>query len=68
MSEQIRFLSESPCFQCGKQTQCLEKLSHNQSFLDIRDNVIGKKGFDYKKCGLWIALELEEKYESNKSI
>ena len=63
MYQRIEKLSDSPCFKCGCKKKCDKKLKKNNSFLDIKDQVFGDKNFNYKECGLWIALNAPEMIE-----
>ena len=57
MYQRIEKLSESPCSKCDK------KLKKNDNFLDIKNQVFSDKNFNYKECGLWIALNAPEMVE-----
>ena len=52
----IERISESPCFNCGKQVECSNRVRSNYRLGEIRDSVFGNRDFDYHDCGIWIAL------------
>lgn len=60
MSKRINALYESPCWQCGKQSKCLEKIRRSPKLMEICDGVIGDAEFDYHDCSLWKSLMMEE--------
>ena len=37
MSERIRYLKESPCYQCGMAKGCLSKITRNPVLQEIAD-------------------------------
>lgn len=63
MYQRIEKLSESPCSKCGSKKKCDKKLKKNDNFLDIKNQVFSDKNFNYKECGLWIALNAPEMVE-----
>ena len=63
MYQRIEKLSESPCSKCGSKKKCDKKLKKNDNFLDIKNQVSSDKNFNYKECGLWIALNAPEMVE-----
>ena len=63
MSKRIETLKESPCYQCGCQDKCLEKVRRSPKLMDICDMVIGNSEFDYHNCGIWVALNAPEMIE-----
>ena len=60
MSKRIKNLQESPCWQCGKQEECIEKIKKNSKLMEIYDAVMGNAEFDYHNCSLWNCLMIEE--------
>lgn len=62
MSKRIEHLYESPCYQCGKQYQCGEKVKRCHRLQDIVDYVMPRADYNYKKCMMYKVLKMEEKY------
>ena len=63
MSKRINYLYESPCYQCGFQHECDEKIESNPHLGDIKDGVFGNADFDFHDCPIWIALNAPERVE-----
>lgn len=64
--QRIKFLSESPCWKCGKHRQCARKVKRYPPFQEILDYVMPKSDFDFHNCGLYIAIVADEEW-GNKS-
>lgn len=62
MNKRIEYLYESPCYQCGKQYQCSEKVKRCPCLQDIVDYVMPRADYDYKKCMMYRVLKVEEKH------
>ena len=62
MSKRIEHLYESPCYQCGKQYWCDEKVKRCPKLRDIVDYVMPRADYDYNKCVLYKVLKMEEKH------
>lgn len=63
MNRRINSLTESPCYKCGKDVECCEKVKINNKFTEIRDGVYGDADYDFHNCPLWIALNAHELVE-----
>ena len=63
MNKRITKLSESPCYQCGCEDECLLKTLRNPNLDEIRLAIFGNADFDYHDCGIWIALNAPEMVE-----
>lgn len=61
MSKRISTLSESPCWQCGKQEECIEKIERSPKLMEIMECVMGDAEFDYHECSLWKCLTIGER-------
>lgn len=61
MNNRIEHLCESPCYQCGKQAQCDEKVARCAQLQDVVDYVFPRADYDYRKCVMWNVLKMEEK-------
>ena len=59
MSKRIKSLAESPCYQCGMQDKCIEKISRSPRLMEICDAIMGNAEFDYHDCSLWKCLRLD---------
>lgn len=59
MSKRIERLSESPCYQCGMNKECEEKVARCQILQEIVDYVEPRADFNYKECSLWRVLQIE---------
>nr|DAO00771.1 MAG TPA: hypothetical protein [Caudoviricetes sp.] len=60
MSQRIKSLAESPCYQCGKMEQCAAKVKRSPVLGDIVDCVMPRADFDYHGCSIYKAIILEE--------
>ena len=63
MSNRIRKLNESPCYQCGCMEECQDRIKRNFRLAEIKDGIFGNREFDYHECGIWIALNAPEMIE-----
>ena len=63
MSQRIKSLAESPCYQCGKMEQCEQKIKRSPVLGDIVDCVMPRADFDYRDCSIWKAIMLEDEHE-----
>lgn len=63
MNKRITKLSESPCYKCGCENECLLKILRNTALDEIRLSIFGNADFDYHDCGIWIALNAPEMIE-----
>ena len=61
MGKRIESLTESPCYKCGYQLECLERIKRSPKLMEICDSVIWNSEFDYKECSLWIAIDVDKK-------
>ena len=61
MSERIRYLKESPCYQCGMAKECLSKITRNPTLQEIADYVMPRANYDYHDCMLYKVLMMENK-------
>lgn len=59
MSERIRYLKESPCYQCGMAKECLAKISRCPQLQEISDCVMPRADYDYHDCMLFKVLMME---------
>ena len=50
MSERIKYLKESPCYQCGVAQQCLAKITRCPRLQEISDYVMPRADYDYHDC------------------
>ena len=65
MGERISKLSESPCYKCGKDKECMAKIKRNGRLWEIRDEIRPNKDFDFNKCGIYISLTCGELIETD---
>lgn len=63
MSKRITCLSESPCYKCGVWDKCNSKVRKAPKLQEIIDFVMPQADFDYRECGIWIALNAREVVE-----
>ena len=68
MSKRIKKLSESPCYQCGMQEQCENKVCGRTELQTIVGNVFCDSEFDYHNCSLWMVLKMEEQYKAGGEL
>ena len=61
MSERIKYLKESPCYQCGVAQQCLAKITRCPRLQEISDYVMPRADYDYHDCMLYKVLMMENK-------
>ena len=61
MSERIKYLKESPCYQCGMAQPCLAKINRNLRLQEISDYVMPRADYDYHNCMLYKVLMMENK-------
>jgi hypothetical protein len=61
MSERIKYLKESPCYQCGVAQPCLAKINRNPRLQEISDYVMPRADYDYHDCMLYKVLMMENK-------
>lgn len=61
MSKQIRYLHESPCYQCGVQDICLAKINRCKRLQEVSDYVMPRADYDYHDCSLYKAIQMEKK-------
>lgn len=66
MSKRITCLAESPCYQCGSWFECGEKVRKAPKLQEIIDYVMPQVNFDYKDCGIWIALNAGKEVDYGK--
>lgn len=59
MSERIRYLKESPCYQCDMAQQCLVKINRCPRLQEISDYVMPRADYDYHDCMLFKVLMME---------
>lgn len=60
MATRITSLKESPCYQCGCESKCTERIKQNFTLGDIKKKAFGDADYDYHKCPLWIAFNAPE--------
>lgn len=53
-------LLESPCYRCGCQDKCSNKIKRVPKFAEIRDNIFADAKYNFHNCPLWIALNAPE--------
>ena len=63
MSERIRYLKESSCYQCGMAKECLSKITRNPCLQEISDYVMPRADYDYHDCMIWKVLTMEKEHE-----
>ena len=63
MNKRIEKLSDSPCYQCNCSIECEQKIEKAYKLQEIKDYVFSRKGYDYRECPIWIALNAPEMVE-----
>ena len=63
MGRRIKKFLESPCYQCGCDLICDNKILQNYKLKEIKDGIFGNADFDYHDCTIWIALNAPEMVE-----
>ena len=61
MNKRIKYLKESPCYQCGVAQPCLAKINRNPRLQEISDYVMPRADYDYHDCMLYKVLMMENK-------
>lgn len=67
MSQRIKTLKESPCYQCGVEKKCLEKIRRCKCLQEISDYVMPRADFDFHNCSLYKVIKLEENHAKEKN-
>ena len=63
MNKWLNKLSDSPCYKCGFLERCSEKIDRSPKLREIQDTIFGNPNFDYRSCGIWIALNAPKMVE-----
>lgn len=67
MSNRIKSLSESPCYQCGVQKDCIEKIHRCRCLQEIFDSVFAKADYDFHNCSMYNVIMMEKRYAKEKA-
>lgn len=65
MSEKIKSLKDSPCWDCPVGYECSKKRMRNRNLDPIVDMVWDKADYDRKDCPIWIAINAPEMVEED---
>lgn len=59
MAKRITTLANSPCYQCGLDKECADKIKAQPYLMEIWIAHMGNAEFDYHDCSLWNCLMIE---------